>query len=243
MSGSIDGRARGFDTLVVEGSHQLGTMKATGPDSGSVELDGTVIRYAGLEPIILSDVPNVAITGTSGDDLLVVEETADSYTVRATTGTLESVTFAKAGLESFSIDGLEGQDSITVDADVRLSGALTFTSESITVNPNRSIRDASNITLTSTSTDDGRIENVLANLGQIAVPFPVDLTGFYFAKPAALIDVTGATLSGGEVILTANATALINPESAVFQGWMGPVCTSNHRLKSKWSMRVSLQTA
>lgn len=73
-----------------------------------------MIRYDGLEPIILADVPNVVITGTAGDDILVVDEAADSFTVRTTNNTLESVTFAKARLQSLSIDGLAGYDSITM---------------------------------------------------------------------------------------------------------------------------------
>ncbi len=42
LSGKIDGGARGFDTLVVEGSHSVGRMTATGPHSGTVSLDGAL---------------------------------------------------------------------------------------------------------------------------------------------------------------------------------------------------------
>jgi hypothetical protein len=33
---------------VIEGAYQQATFRATGPDSGSVTLDGTAIAYVGL---------------------------------------------------------------------------------------------------------------------------------------------------------------------------------------------------
>jgi hypothetical protein len=51
LGGAIAGGAGGFDSLVIEGAYQQATFRATGPDSGSVTLDGTTIAYVGLEPI------------------------------------------------------------------------------------------------------------------------------------------------------------------------------------------------
>ncbi len=82
----------------------------------------------------------MVITGTDADDVLIVEEDADNYTVRAATGTLESVTFAKSGLQSLSIDGLVGNDSVTVDANLLVQGSLAFTGETIVVKPSRSVQ-------------------------------------------------------------------------------------------------------
>ncbi len=86
--------------------------------------------------------------------------------------------------------------------------------------------------MTASASDDGKLEKVLANLGVISVPFPVDLTGFYFSKPTSLIDLTGATVTGAEITLAASAAAPINPESACFKGSTAPACMSNPLLRS-----------
>ena len=53
VSGRIEGGAGGFDTLVNE--RELSAISAvfrrTGPDAGKMDLDGTPLVYAGLEPI------------------------------------------------------------------------------------------------------------------------------------------------------------------------------------------------
>ena len=153
--------------------------------------------------------------------MLVVVENATTYTVRATTGTLEEVSFLKAGLKSLSIDGLGGNDSITVDANLTLNGALKLDAESITVKSGRSVTGATDITLTASAQDNGKIEEVIANLGTIDVAFPVDLKGFFYSKPTALIDLTGATLVGDAITLNASASAPLNPDAALFKKFEG----------------------
>jgi len=49
LSGYLEGGAGGFDTLVIEGgSFGSASYFASGPDSGTVALDGNIIRYFGL---------------------------------------------------------------------------------------------------------------------------------------------------------------------------------------------------
>ncbi len=110
LSGSIDGGAGGYDTMVVQGNGS-GVLRsvATGPNSGRISLGTKQINYAGLEPILVTGVPDVQVQGTSGDDGLVVEQdpgNAGNIRVRSTTGTLESVSFSKTGLNSLSVDAL-----------------------------------------------------------------------------------------------------------------------------------------
>ncbi|HEU5283106.1 MAG TPA: LEPR-XLL domain-containing protein [Burkholderiales bacterium] len=111
VTGVMDGGAGGFDSLVVDGAgYDSITSIAAGPDSGTLLLDATSLAYAGLEPILVTDVPNVLVQGTAGnDDLLLEEEDADTLRVRSTSGTLESVSFSKTGLVSVVIDGLADQ--------------------------------------------------------------------------------------------------------------------------------------
>src|SRR5689334_464970 len=53
LSGYLDGGAGGNDSLVIDGgTFTEGSFKATGPNSGTVQVDGNVIHYLGLEPII-----------------------------------------------------------------------------------------------------------------------------------------------------------------------------------------------
>jgi hypothetical protein len=102
VTGVVDGGAGGFDSLEVDGAgYDSVSSIAAGPDSGTLLLDATPLVYSGLEPILVTDVPNVVVQGTAGDDALVLEEEdADTLRVRSTTGTIESVSFSKAGLQS-----------------------------------------------------------------------------------------------------------------------------------------------
>ncbi|MBP1740747.1 MAG: 3-carboxy-cis,cis-muconate lactonizing enzyme, partial [Deltaproteobacteria bacterium] len=51
ISGVIDGGEGGFDSLGIQGgNYETVVFTATGPDSGSIVLDQTVIAYKGLEP-------------------------------------------------------------------------------------------------------------------------------------------------------------------------------------------------
>ncbi|MGE0604027.1 MAG: LEPR-XLL domain-containing protein, partial [Xanthobacteraceae bacterium] len=53
LDGILDGGLRGFDTLVLDGgSFSRVSYAATGPDYGTIDRDGQVIAYAGLEPIV-----------------------------------------------------------------------------------------------------------------------------------------------------------------------------------------------
>jgi Ca2+-binding RTX toxin-like protein len=133
IGGLIDGGAGGFDSLVLEvGAHESAEYSMTGPDSGTVTLDGGVIRYAGLEPITtagnaVNAVFNLTInpdTAVLGDDPAV----AGSSKLSSTSGTFETVTFANP-TASLTVNLLGGADSLTVnaldaafDADVTVNG-------------------------------------------------------------------------------------------------------------------------
>jgi hypothetical protein len=117
LSGVIDGGDGGFDSLVIEGdSYDTVAFTASGPQSGSVNLDGNAITYAGLEPIdllLLGTVANVIVDANPllGDNLVLENNSiSGSMQVSSLNGTMESVSFANP-TESLTInlgDGVFG---------------------------------------------------------------------------------------------------------------------------------------
>ena len=158
LSGVADGGAGGFDTMVIHGGgFSTVTSVASGPDAGTIDLDATRIRYAGLEPILITGNPNVSIAGTAGDDQLVVETDpgdAGMLRVRSLTGTIESVSFAKAGLSSLKVVGGGGLDTISVQTDIMLGGgALDLQAETITVGAGYALTGAGSVSLAAVADD------------------------------------------------------------------------------------------
>ena len=93
LAGTIDGSARGFDTLVIAIPHAAITYLPTGPDSGSVVLDGTTtIAFAGLEPVSSSvTAADVTVTfGDTEDTVLLVTDTSGQLRLDATAAEISS---------------------------------------------------------------------------------------------------------------------------------------------------------
>ena len=108
LDGLLDGGARGFDTLVISGgAYSVAAFTATGPDAGTVALDGNLIRYRGLEPIVMAGTLADAIFNlTGGDDDAVLETSGSSLRLRSVNAspTFELTDFAVPG-NSLTIDG------------------------------------------------------------------------------------------------------------------------------------------
>ena len=80
LAGLVDGGDAGFDTLVVAGgSYERGEFIVTGPDSGSIVLDGSVITYAGLEPVDTRGAvfAEINFVGSRAEDTVRLERLAD----------------------------------------------------------------------------------------------------------------------------------------------------------------------
>ena len=94
LSGGLDGGPGGYDTLVLDGTWQSEVSDPVNHSSGTMNLDGNVVRYAGLEPI--------ANTGTVSDFVLnLPSASSNSATLSASGGqlvlsggTFESTSFA-----------------------------------------------------------------------------------------------------------------------------------------------------
>ena len=75
LAGGVDGGDGGFDTVTIEGGeYDRVEYTATGPQSGSIDLDGNVIHYDGVEPLANSGTAaDVIINTTAGDDQILVQ--------------------------------------------------------------------------------------------------------------------------------------------------------------------------
>ena len=123
LNGIVDGGAGGLDKLVVQGQHASVASVAQGPNSGTITLDGSVIRYAGLEPITISGVSNVVVTGSASDDIITVHPDPANATTHVevkSPSTMETVSVQIAGTTSLTVQGAAGRDSITVDGSLAL---------------------------------------------------------------------------------------------------------------------------
>ena len=144
VSGILEGGARGFDSLIIQGgTYQTAIFSASGPDAGTIGLDGILVSYAGLEPIDLTTAvadliinadtippgtPDPLLVPVPKPDNLVLEgAAAGSMILRNATGvtvpTIEEITFVNPtnsltinlGDEAFGLPGT-GDDILTLGA-------------------------------------------------------------------------------------------------------------------------------
>src|SRR5205823_4896085 len=116
----FDGGAAGYDTLnVIGGTHV--TSASSGPQSGTVTVDGTAITYTNLEPVSISGAPNVEVDGTSDDDAFQLSQPGGSGTDLQISGS-STETISVSGATSVKIAGGDGTDSIEVTGNVTLPG-------------------------------------------------------------------------------------------------------------------------
>ncbi|HXF83080.1 MAG TPA: LEPR-XLL domain-containing protein, partial [bacterium] len=119
VSGQVHGGPGGFDSLRISGgSYATVGFTITGAQSGTVDLDGSVIAYDGLEPVDLdADAEDAIFNLTAGADVVVLEDDTDA-------GDDESrlaVTFGESPIfvnptATLTINALGGADSITINA-------------------------------------------------------------------------------------------------------------------------------
>src|SRR6266508_1283597 len=121
LSGLMDGGAGGFDSLAIKGgTYSRMIFTYSGPNSGTVDLDGKLISYDGLEPVLVDvdpDVGDVEFNVTAGADQAVLEDApaAGSSRFRSLNGTFETTTFVNPAA-SLTINLLGGNDLLTIGA-------------------------------------------------------------------------------------------------------------------------------
>jgi hypothetical protein len=115
ISGVVDGGTGGFDSLTVDATYGTLVLSPAGPDSGTVEFDGNVIAYAGLEPVNAGSPTNVIFNGTAGADNWVIEDsaTAGQIQIRSTNGAIETQSFGVP--TSLTLNTAGGDDTIALN--------------------------------------------------------------------------------------------------------------------------------
>ena len=121
ISGLIDGGTGGYDSMMLNGgSFNAVVYSASGPHSGTIARDGSVLTYDGLEPITddtnttnrviyLSALSDTATLSESDDGRLTVADT-DPFGIF----TFESITFAKPS-NSLTINLGSSNDNVIAD--------------------------------------------------------------------------------------------------------------------------------
>ncbi len=126
ISGVIEGGDGGFDSLIINGgNYNTVTCIATGSDSGTIDLDGKVITYSGLEPITDSStsvnrIYSVSSTppgSTGSSDIIKLKDHPDSgkMILESVNGTFEDMTF-NVPSNSLTLNTEGGNDTITVES-------------------------------------------------------------------------------------------------------------------------------
>ena len=134
LSGVVDGGPGGFDTLVIaDGSYSTVVYTSTGPSSGTVDLDGNVITYTGLEPVLTpggtaTDVVFNLPTASANQVVLEDDATAGNgiSQLRSTNGTFELTTFSNPS-GSLTINFGNNGDTLTLKSlDSTFNAALNI---------------------------------------------------------------------------------------------------------------------
>ncbi|MEY2517006.1 MAG: hypothetical protein QOJ89_4364, partial [bacterium] len=79
IAGLVDGGAGGFDTIELPSGPTVALGYApSGPDSGLIDLNGTTIAFAGLEPVLITGLlEDIVVTFTATNANAVLEQMAD----------------------------------------------------------------------------------------------------------------------------------------------------------------------
>ncbi|MBW1683398.1 MAG: hypothetical protein JRJ83_18660, partial [Deltaproteobacteria bacterium] len=210
LSGLLDGGPGGFDTLVIEGG-VFDTVRyaPTGADSGIIDLDGNVLRYAGLEPISNQGTSTDVVfdlTGSDDDAVIEAGSGGTAYRIRSVDSGFELTGF-DAPTGSLTINGGEGDDSVTIAADLNLGTAdLAINAETITVNSGVSVT-ADDITFTAEAVGGGLLDSFLQTIrNALGTDMGLNFDQAVIADAAASVNVTGATLEGTNITLNASST-------------------------------------
>ena len=241
LSGSVAGGDGGWDTLELEGSYGSVTHRPTGPDSGSVVVDGSAIVYSGLEPVtdntvvdhraVVPDLP-VSNLDDGQDDVATLGTESGRIVLRSVSSTFEDITFAVLPRVSFTIDLGGGTDQLTVLNSISLPGIdLTLVAETIIVAAGAEISTEDRGAGGVTAGDSGDItlqgEEIHLNgtaAGPVALRAAVDggsghdagdITVAATKAPTAAASIIGDLLSP---LLVADNTAQITATHATFTG-------------------------
>ena len=217
LSGILDGGDGGFDTLVLDGgNYETVTYQAYDPNSGTIQRDGDLLTYAGLEPITNTGTANAVVfsTGNFDDfDASLTDNGNGTLTLAGTT--FEDVTFNDPGtsltinlgddpiplvkdsltINSFDLSGVnltvngeDGDDEVVFAGAVN-AGNVLIDAETITVNA--AVNATGDITLNAIASDDEGISQI---------------DGILFTADSSITVSGSGELVGNNVTLLAHST-------------------------------------
>jgi hypothetical protein len=96
LSGLLDGGEGGFDSLELSGGRfNMATYAVSGPDSGTLDRDGDIITFVGMEPITDGDAADKTFSGTAGADIISISGSGSSITIAGPA--FEDITYTAPG--------------------------------------------------------------------------------------------------------------------------------------------------
>ncbi|MBN2061399.1 MAG: LEPR-XLL domain-containing protein, partial [Deltaproteobacteria bacterium] len=208
LSGALEGGFAGFDSLVMEGgNYDMIEFTPASPDSGTVNLDGNIITYTGLEPVLTNagTSTDVVFNMTGGDDSASLSSPT-AGTLQISGASFETTTFS-IPTGSVTINGQDGNDSVTVTSSLDMPTTdLMINAESIKINSGMTVM-AGDITFNASATDAGLLSGWVNTLYELSFADDVVL-----ADADARIDLTGATLNGNNITLNATSNLDIDTD-------------------------------
>ena len=115
LSGVADGGAGGYDSVVFSGDTNSVAFNATGPQSGTIQHDGGVITYAGMEPLsVTSTATDITVTIPDGATDVVLDAVGADTRVSCS-GCMESSAFANP-TGNLTINLGSGGQSLTLNS-------------------------------------------------------------------------------------------------------------------------------
>lgn len=225
---AVRGGEGGWDLLKVAGTTVIAAP--TGLQSGTVVIDGSILTYAGLEPVDIS-AASVTINGADqsllneADFLKVTPKAAGEVQVQFRDpfdliDIAELHWFTVAGTTDVTINGGDGRDIVRFEGTVHLgSASLTVNAEEIQVGG--AVTTTGNVTLAAADTVSGGVGSGVtgcivkalfslitggpgAGDGDISTTL-VDNLGTHCS--GAFVTVDGGSVSGAQVDITATSTA------------------------------------
>ncbi|MCF4969229.1 beta strand repeat-containing protein [Nostoc sp. CMAA1605] len=217
LSGLMHGGNAGYDTLVFESNYQSGVFTGTGPNSGSIQVDGATFTYDGLEPIIVAGVAELAVNVTGSNNTIRIKDNGDPndgqfivespgiethiLTNPATSFTLNAGGAGDTVIVESLDPGFNAAFKIANAGTINVQSNVNVTSGNITFDAINTINVADNVTL-ETTTGDLRlqVDSGFDLTWESVTPF------FKDRNSAASINVGQATLKGKNVDILTSAT-------------------------------------
>ena len=130
VSGLIEGGEGGFDTIAVADGGRRVIFTPTGPDSGTISVDGDVTRYTGFEPVDSGIAPDLVfdLSALAGSEFTLAEKAGmpDTYSLSEVNGGMEVHNFPDPGAgNSVSIILGSGGEKITLSDLTNLDASLS----------------------------------------------------------------------------------------------------------------------